>query len=115
VSEYTPDTWVVLRIISIKDDNAIFYRLLSGWIGGYAQSDAWRLNSGITKFEDADTHWIVHGQSGSVYRCHKNSYRWSTLTFGKYTEWQKTLGEDNIQMMPEATDWLNVNWGLNNA
>jgi hypothetical protein len=34
------------------------------------------------------------------------------LTFGKYTEWQKKLGEENIQMMPEDTDWLNVNWGL---
>ena len=113
--EYTPDTWVVLRIVSIKDDNQIFYRLLSGWIGGYAQSDVWRLNSGITKMEDADTHWVIHGQSGSVYRCSKNSYRLSALTFDKYTERQKTLGEENIQMMPEDTDWLNVSWGLSDA
>jgi hypothetical protein len=112
--EYTPDCWVVLRIVSIKDDNAIFYRLMSGWMGGYTQADAWRLNSGITKFEDDGSHWLVHGKSGSVYRCHKNSYRSSTLTFSKYTEWQKTLGEENIQMMPEDTDWLNVNWGLKN-
>ena len=112
---YTPDCWVVLRIVSIKDDNAIFYRLLSGWIGGYTYGDAWRLNSGITKFEDADTHWNIHGQSGSVYRCGKNSYCWSTLSFAKYTEWQNKLGEENIQMMPEDTDWLNVNWGLKNA
>ena len=113
--EYTPDCWVVLRIVSIKDDNEIFYRLLSGWVGGYAQADAWRLNSGITKFEDDGSHWLVHGKSGSVYRCHKNSYLLSTLTFSKYTEWQKTLGEETIQMMPEDTDWLNVNWGLSNA
>ena len=112
MSEYKPDSWVVLRIVSIKDNNSIFYRLLSGWIGGYAEADAWRLNSGITKFEDADSHWVIHGQNGSVYHCSKNSYRLSALTFDKYTEWQKTLGEENIQMMPEDTDWLNVSWGL---
>ena len=113
--EHTPDTWVVLRIVSIKDDNQVFYRLLSGWIGGYARSDEWRLNSGITKFEDADSHWIIHGQSGSVYRCGKNSYRFSALTSDKHNEWQKALGEENIQVMPEDTDWLNVDWGLDNV
>lgn len=108
MNEYNPDCWVVLKIVSIKDDNTIFYRLLSGWIGGYAQSDAWRLNSGISKIEDCETYYNVHGKSGSVYRCGKNSYRLSALTFSKYTEWQKTLGEENIQMMPEDTDWLNL-------
>jgi hypothetical protein len=112
MSEYTPDTWVVLRIVSIKDDNTIFYRLLSGWYGGYAGSDEWRLNSGIIKMEDIGSHWIVYGQSGSVYRCHKDSYQLSIATEGKYAEWRKTLGEENLQMMPEETDWLNVNWGL---
>jgi hypothetical protein len=112
MSEYTPDSWVILRIVSIKEDNAIFYRLLSGWYGGYAQSDEWRLNSGIIKMEDIGSHWIVYGQSGSVYRCHKDSYGLSIATESKYAEWQKTLGEENLQMMPEATDWLNVNWGL---
>jgi len=114
MSEYYPDCWVVIRIVSVEDSNQIFYRLLSGWIGGYAQADAWRLNSGIIKMEDVDSHWVVHGQSGSVYRCYKNSYRLSTLTFAKYTEWQKKLGEETLQMMPENTDWLNVNWGIEN-
>ena len=113
MNEYTPDCWVVLRIVS-TDNKQVFYRLLSGWIGGYMRSDAWRFNSGITKMEDDGRHWLVYGKSGSVYRCGKNSYRFSTLTFEKYTEWQKTLGEENLQMMPEDTDWLNVNWGLNN-
>ena len=115
MSEYTPDTWVVLRIVSIKDDNAIFYRLLTGWVGGYAQADAWRFNSGITRFEDDETHWLVYGRSGSVYRCGKNSYRLSLATANMYTSWQKTIGEENFKLMPEDTDWLNVNWGLKNA
>lgn len=114
MNEYTPDCWVVIRIVSIKDDNAIFYRLLSGWMGGYAQSDAWRINSGITKMEDADTHWLVHGRSGSVYRCGKNSYRLSLATANMYTSWQKTIGEENFQLMPADTDWLNLDWGLKN-
>jgi hypothetical protein len=112
MSEYIPDSWVVLRIVSIKDDNAIFYRLLSGWYGGYTRGDEWRLNSGITKVEDGGLYWIIHGQSGSLYRCHKQLYKLSLLTQSKYTEWQKTLGEENIKIMPEDTDWLNIEWGL---
>jgi hypothetical protein len=111
---HRPDTWVVLRIVSIKNSDEIFYRLLSGWTGGWARSDEWRLNSGITKMEDAGTHWVIHGQSGSVYHCHKECYRLSSLTSGVYAEWQNELGAENIQVMPADTDWTNVNWGLKN-
>jgi len=109
-----PERWIVVRIVSIKDNNQVFYRLLCGWHGGYLDGAFWRINSGITKVEDGGDYWTVFGRSGSVYRCHKESYGFSTLTFNKYTRWQEYLGEENFQMMPENTDWLNVDWGLKN-
>jgi len=110
MNDYTPTNWVVLRIVSIKDSNHIFYRLLSGFGGGYTGADQWRLNSGITKMEDAGSDWIVYGKSGSVYRCNKQAYRLSLLTHNKYLAWQESLGEENIRMMPENTDWATVSW-----
>jgi hypothetical protein len=67
VNEYIPDTWfpecwVVLRIVSIKDNNQVFYRLLSGWYGGYLHGDSWRLNSGITEVKDGGDYWTVFGR-----------------------------------------------------
>lgn len=69
---YTPDKWVVLKIDNPKEDKP-WYRLFTGWYGGYAAGDSWRANSGITKIEyDKDNKvYLIHGNSGSVYKCKK--------------------------------------------
>ena len=69
MSDYCPDKWVVLKI-EPKDAPA-WYRLFGGWYGGYLGGDSWRMNSGITKIAELDTHYAVYGESGSIYKCNK--------------------------------------------
>lgn len=74
--EYTPDCWVVVKIINNTTNN-VHYRVFANWYGGYLGSDSWKLNSGITKVEVDGDYYLFHGSSGSVYRCNKNIYRTS--------------------------------------
>ena len=66
----TPDNWV---IVEIADKDATFYKVLGGWSGGYLDGDRWRINSGITEVEEKEGHYLFYGQSGSVYKCWKES------------------------------------------
>lgn len=63
---YSPDRWLVLEAKGI-------YKLFGTTSGSYLYGDSWRLNSGITEVEDEDDRWLVHGVSGSVYECYKDS------------------------------------------
>ncbi len=76
---YNPDRWVVVKISTKKETH---YRVLAGWFGGYLNGDSWRMNSGITKVEDKETHYLFHGYSNSVYNCSKNSYGTNSLMAG---------------------------------
>lgn len=67
---YTPDNWVILKI---DTDTEPYYKLLVGWSGGYLNGDSWKLNSGIVKIEQSDTHYDFVGESGSSYHCHKDA------------------------------------------
>ena len=100
-----PDNWTVIKI---KGDDP-HYRVLAGWSGGYAQGDSWKLNSGIVKVEDDDLHWLFYGDSGSVYRCHKDSYGLRMNNAHVWSNLQNLHG-DKVEMMPEDTDWMNMNW-----
>lgn len=71
MSDYTPDRWMVLRIHTPKE---ILYKVFATWSGGYAGGDSWKLNSGITRATFSDPYWEFDGSSGSVYRCHQDSY-----------------------------------------
>jgi hypothetical protein len=71
MSDYTPDRWMVLRIHTPTE---ILYKVFASWSGGYAGSDSWKLNSGITRATFSDPYWEFYGSSGSVYSCHKDGY-----------------------------------------
>lgn len=71
MSDYTPDRWMVLGIHTPEE---IIYKVFATWSGGYAGGDSWKLNSGITRATFADPYWEFDGSSGSVYRCHQDSY-----------------------------------------
>ena len=75
---YTPDAWVILRITN-KESGSTYYRCLGGWYGGFAGSDSWRLNSGITKIVDAGDYYEIFGYSGSSYHCNKRCERVTML------------------------------------
>lgn len=65
-----PEQWI---LVEVKSDEP-HYRVFASWAGGYLTGDSWRLNSGITKVNDVGDYYDFVGYSGSVYRCHKDSY-----------------------------------------
>jgi hypothetical protein len=102
---YIPDNWVVIKY----NGNDPHYRILAGWSGGYTDSDTWRMNSGITRVEETDDAFLFYGASGSCYDCRKtayclrknNAYVWAQL---------QELYVAKLELMPEDTDWLAVDW-----
>lgn len=76
---YLPDCWVIVRL-SGSDIGDPYYRILAGWYGGFAGSDAWRLSSGITSIKEYEWHYLIRNESGSEYICKKNKERLSSLT-----------------------------------
>ena len=102
---YNPDNWVIIKIKS-KDPH---YRVLAGWSGGYTIGDSWRMNSGITRVEDAGDHYNFYGSSGSCYSCHKESYTLRNNNVHIWNQLKDRYG-DLVELMPEDTDWLSVDW-----
>lgn len=107
---YTPDNWVIIKI---KGDDP-HYKILAGWSGGYTQSDSWQMNSGITKVEETEFLYRFHGWSGSVYECGKNSYCLRMNNAHVWAALQERNG-DKVELMPEDTDWMNMDWILKNV
>jgi len=77
MAQYKPDAWV---IVELWEPEARYHRVLGGWYGGFAGSDNWRLSSGITRIEKEADVWKIHNESGSIYYCHPNAERTTSLT-----------------------------------
>lgn len=101
---YTPDSWVVLKIVN---EGETLYKVLAGWGGGYLDGDSWRMNSGIVKATIGGHHAIFEGYSGSQYVCHRESYRLTMATSGTYNQLKEKFG-DAVELMPEDTDWVDL-------
>ena len=105
MSDYTPDSWVVLKVKATIEGRT-YYKVLGGWSGGYLSSDCWRLNSGISLVNCIDDEIHFHGYSGSNYICHNETYGLRMSTAGVYKDLclqQEFNGQ--IILMPEDTDW----------
>jgi len=100
---YHPDRWVVFEV---KGDDP-HYRVLAGWYGGYLDGDSWRINSGITDVTEDSDYLLFEGQSGSIYKCRKDSYGLSALTADVYLGIEKQHGK-NVEVLPSTTDWLSL-------
>ena len=72
-----PDRWLILKL---EHNGQTVYKLFSTWIGGYLDSDSWRLNSGITTVEPSGSFYIVAGHSGTQYTIHPNAFGTSSYT-----------------------------------
>ena len=109
MSEYFPDRWVVVKITSPKSK---LYKVFACWSGGYAGSDEWKMNSGITRASLVDNCWEFDGYSGSVYRCRKGAY--GTNGYGGNVLQgfiDKMPGQGaTIEIMPEDTDWATLDY-----
>lgn len=104
MSDYTPDRWMVIRI---HTPTQVLYKVFASWSGGYGGSDSWKLNSGITRATFAEPYWDFDGSSGSVYRCHQDSYGTNGWGGGVLTNMIDQAQAQGIQIdvLSEATDW----------
>jgi len=105
MSYYTSDNWVIIKF---KGDDP-HYRVLAGWSGGYINGDSWRMNSGIVEVNETDDYYYFKGSSGSEYKCNKESYRLKMNNARIWSQLQELHG-DAVELMPEDTDWLKVDW-----
>jgi hypothetical protein len=107
MSDYTPDRWLVVKIVTPTQQ---LYKVFATWSGGYTGSDSWQMNSGITQATLVNDSWEFKGYSGSVYTCHKNAY--GTNGYGGrvlqgFIDKMPTQGA-TMEVMPESTDWSTV-------
>ena len=105
MSNYNPDNWVVIKM----DGDDPHYRVLAGWSGGYLYGNSWRMNSGITRVEDAGDCYKFYGSSGSYYSCDKESYCIRMNNAHIWAQLQEQHG-DKVKMLDEETDWLEMDW-----
>lgn len=76
MSQYKPDAWVVVELGAKETRH---YRVLASWYGGFAGPSRWKLSSGILKIEKDGEVYKIHNHSGSVYHCHQDCERLSSL------------------------------------
>ena len=107
MSEYRPDSWVIVKVYEAKTNNTI-YRILGSWYGGYLGSDSWRLSSPIVKITDDEEVFIVWNESGSVYYLRKGCVRMSGFTSRVYVNFQQQLERLNDGSTIEIVDITEV-------
>ncbi len=110
MSEYTPDKWVVVKITS--DKFAPVYKVFACWYGGWAGSDSWKLNSGITRAYEDGNCFMFDGSSGSTYTCHKSSYGSNAYGAGVLQNMISNASTNGItiEILPEDTNFLELNY-----
>lgn len=74
-TEHIPCRWLLVEVGDL-------HKVFAVWTGGYLDGDAWRMNSGIESVEVDGDYFLMHGFSGSVYRCHKDQY--GTTAYGSF-------------------------------
>jgi hypothetical protein len=111
MSEYTPDSWVMLKM-TYKGNPT--YKILAGWAGSYLNGASWKLNSGITKIEESGDYYLFHGYSGSVYNCHKKLYGLSGYTASILESfYKKAEDQDDVTiecLHEDQTDFLSIEY-----
>ena len=110
MSDYTPDRWVVVRITG--PDTPPVHKVFACWFGGYAGSDSWKLNSGITRATLEGNCYSFEGSSGSVYECHKDSYGTNMYGMSVLSNMIDKAAKNGvtIEILPQDTNWLEINY-----
>jgi hypothetical protein len=105
MTEYNPDSWVVIKMTN-KDQT--FYKVLGGWSGGYLNGSSWRLNSGIDTVKLDNDVYKFYGATGSVYNCWKGSYGLKMSTAPIWNQ-MKALYPDQVELL-EDRNWEEMDW-----
>jgi hypothetical protein len=100
----TPHKWVMLKLTN--NEGKTHYRVFASWYGGYANSDSWRMNSGVTKIEATENYFDFIGSSGSVYRCGRQNYGTSGYSQGVLSGIIKDVSDNvTIEILPDDTNF----------
>jgi hypothetical protein len=112
MSDYIPDRWVIVKISGYKDRSKPVYKVFASWYGGWAGSDSWKLNSGITKATLEGFVYSFEGSSGSVYECHKDIYGTNMYGMSVLSNMIDKAAENGItiEILPEETNFLELNY-----
>ena len=112
MSVYNPDKWVVVNIYN--ETSSPIYKVFACWYGGYAGSDSWKLNSGITSVSREGYVYSFEGASGSTYECHTDSYGTNFYGQGVLENMITNAGKNGItiEILPEDTDWEQIDYGI---
>jgi hypothetical protein len=110
MSDYTPDRWVVVRITG--PDTPPVHKVFACWFGGYAGSDSWKLNSGITKVTYEKRVYLFEGSSGSVYECHADCYGTNMYGMSVLSNMINKAAENGItiEILPEKTIFTEIEY-----
>ena len=110
MSDYTPDKWVVVRITG--PDTPPVHKVFACWYGGYAGSDSWKLNSGITKVTYEKRVYLFEGSSGSVYECHADCYGTNMYGMSVLSNMIDNAAENGItiDILPEETIFTEIEY-----
>jgi hypothetical protein len=110
MSEYNPDKWVVVKIILTRHPSV--HKVFACWYGGWAGSDSWKLNSGITRAYEDGHCFMFDGSSGSTYACHKTTYGTNMYGHGVLHNMIANAEKNGItiEILPEETNWLEINY-----
>jgi hypothetical protein len=104
MSIYNPDVWEVLEL-STPEDGAV-RKVFAGWYGGYAGSDSWKLSSMINKVIETETHYEFLCESGSTYKCNKQSQKMSMYMMSIYSGWIEAAEKEGTLKIEVVRDKL---------
>jgi hypothetical protein len=106
-AEYFPDKWVVIKVTSPE---VKLYRVFACWFGGYASSDSWKINSGITKVVPIENGYSFEGYSGSSYKCSKETYGTNFYGGSVLNSFIENGAKEGItiEVLPEDTNFLEL-------
>ena len=110
MSEYTPDKWVMVKITSEKFPPV--HKVFGCWYGGWAGSDSWKLNSGVTKATLDGYVYAFEGSSGSVYHCHEDTYGTNMYGSGVLNSMIDKSAKNgvSIEILPKETNFMELNY-----
>lgn len=109
MTEYTPDSWVVIKM---KYKDQVYYKVLGGWSESYINGASWRLNSGTTKaeYDISNDVWRFYGFSGSVYIVNPDNYGIRMATSGIWNT-MKSAYPDDVELL-DNQDWSKFEFGV---
>ena len=101
--QYNPDKWLLFKVGGTDPH----YRVFGAWSGGYLGSDEWRMNSGVVRVEEDETHYHFYGSTGSRYTCNKEMYGSTAYGWGVAQSYEDN---DRLTIINKPDNIMDMDW-----